>query len=161
MVWGQSALVWIAGIPGKISQWRMSHYSCARATLLQELSPALFSTLQSAQDRHHFVTLLFGCRNPADSEVIARFACRIRQTRRKMRLEYSQTSDYLKNSAYQRECIAWKADGHSVCCVFWLGPMPLSCPCVTLVADPKVWEGVRFMLLLSVECRALIVVPFN
>ena len=106
---------------------------------------------------------LLGSPSRRDWEHLGQFLGRVRQARRKAKLEFERLAKELQAHRFVQRKAAWKAKGMVVCRhgVLWKKRQLASCPCMSNDIGHTAWIDARWMPALDHASQCLIVTPFD
>ena len=101
--------------------------------------------------------------NSACLDALGQFLLRVRQTRRKLKVDFERFNDRVCTRSFSCKRAAWRWKGRHCCrhgVLFKQAP-PGGCKCLSPSARSEDWSQAGFMPSLDAEIKCIVAVPFN
>ena len=96
---------------------------------------------------------------------MGRYTARLRQSRRRMRLDFQIRTSKLKSNGFHARKAAWISSGHTVCrhgTFFETLAAGFQCPCMSVPpGQGDRWSTAKYMPEIDADLMKLVVKPFN
>ena len=138
-------------------------YSRERRDLHKDLHRLTYGTITSAHGALEKMRLLLQSHCQEDWRALGRFVARLRQSCRRLRLEFQKHTNKLHKNSYTTWKAAWRAKGRTVCLhgtFFDIAPGGFQCGCLKPDQTNR-WQSACYMPSIDPNLRSIVTVPFH
>lgn len=139
-----------------------ARYNKERTEFFNALPGSFAERMLARRSSQEKMQELCGTEDFAAWSEFGRFAARVRQSRRKLKMDFQRKTNRLKSDGFLARSADWRAKGKFVCRHGVFFTSRVACQCLSAnSSDERAWTQARYMPYLSEDLRALVVVPFR